>query len=136
MSLVHDLYPHHRPPAGTPTPGRHDPASLVVCLPPAAGRHIVDLVGELVDRLRPHVATPAGLLDAAHFVLWHRLDATEAKLLVLPIPDPDLPELAWCAGGPVGLLDLAATASPVKRALIYQSANATAPSWSLGRWRL
>jgi hypothetical protein len=93
MSLVHDLYPHHRPPAGTPMPGRHDPASLVVCLPPAAGRHIVDLVGELVDRLRPHVATPAGLLDAAHFVLWHRLDATEAKLLVLPTPDPDLPEL-------------------------------------------
>src|SRR5689334_10460349 len=61
MSLVHDLYPHHRPPAGNPVPGRHDPASLVVCLPPAAGRHIVDLVGELVERLRPHVAAPAGL---------------------------------------------------------------------------
>jgi hypothetical protein len=110
MSLVHDLYPHHRPPAGPPQPGRHDPASLVVCLPAIAG-HPLDMVGALIDRLRPHTATPAGLLDAAHFVLWHHLDATEAALLVVPTPDPDLPGLTWCAGGPIGLLDLAATAT-------------------------
>jgi hypothetical protein len=123
MSLVHDLYPHHRPPAGSPLPGRHDLASLVVCLPSTAGRHIVELVGELVDRLRPHVATPAGLLDAAHFVLWHHLDATEAALLVLATPDPDLPELTWCAGGPVGLLDLAATAAHLRNVARHDLAD-------------
>jgi hypothetical protein len=82
---------------------------LVVCLPPAAGRHLLGLVGELADRLRPHVSGVAGLLDTTHFPLWCRPDATEAPLLVLPTPDPDLPALAWCAGGPIGLLDLSVT---------------------------
>jgi hypothetical protein len=117
MSLVRDLYPHHRPPTeALPMEGRHDPASLVVCLPATVGHviGITGLIGELIDRLRPHTVTPAGLLDAAHFVLWHDLDATEAALLVAPTPDPDLPGLTWCAGGPVGLLDLDATATHLR----------------------
>src|SRR6266498_3256370 len=39
---------------------------------------------------------------------------TETRLLVLPAPDADLPEVTWCAGGPIGLLDLAATAAQLR----------------------
>jgi len=42
-------------------------------------------------------------------MLWRRPDPTEARLLVLPAPDPQRPGPIWCAGGPVGLLDLATT---------------------------
>src|SRR6266508_628579 len=107
------------PPTPTPPPGEQcpactDPVCLVVCLPPAAGRHLLELVAELVGRLRPHVSAPAGLLDATHFALWHRPNPTETRLLVLPAPDADLPEVTWCAGGPIGLLDLAATAAQLR----------------------
>ena len=42
-----------------------DPINLVVCLPPAGGRHLLALVGDLVERLRPHVGAAAGLLDTS-----------------------------------------------------------------------
>jgi hypothetical protein len=114
MSLLHGLYPRHRLPTGPLHPGCPDPAYLVVCLPPGAARHLVVLVDELVGRLRPHVSGPSGLLDINHFVLWHRPDATEQSLLVCARPDPQLPALTWCAGGPVGLLDLAGTAGHLR----------------------
>ena len=114
MSLLQTFYPQHLLPTGERCPVCADPIGLVVCLPPAAGRHLLALVGELVDRLRPHVAGPAGLLDTTGFPLWRRPDPTEARLLVLPTPDPDLPELTWCAGGPIGLLDLAATTQTLR----------------------
>jgi hypothetical protein len=110
MTLLHRFYPQHLLPTGERCPVCTDPINLVVCLPPTAGRHLLALAAELVDRLRPHVAAPAGLLDTRHFVLWRRPDPTEARLLVLPAPDPQHPDLTWCAGGPVGLLDLATTA--------------------------
>jgi hypothetical protein len=109
MSLLHTFYPQHLLPSGEQCPVCTDPINLVVCLPRGAGQHLLSLVGDLVDRLRPHVAAPAGLLDTRHFVLWRRPDPTEARLLVLPAPDPQRPGLTWCAGGPVGLLDLATT---------------------------
>src|SRR6266498_3865595 len=110
MSLLHTFYPQHLLPTGEQCPVCADPINLVVCLPPVAGRHLLALAGDLVDRLRLHVAAAAGLLDTRHFMLWRRPDPTEARLLVLPAPDPQHPGLTWCAGGPVGLLDLATTA--------------------------
>lgn len=122
MSLVQELYPRHRRPTEATQPVRHDPVSLVVCIPPAAGRDLLDLVGELVDRLRPHVATAAGLLDTAHFPPWHHRQTIEDQQLVLPTPDPTLPGLTWRAGGPVGLLDLAATAAHLRAVALYDLA--------------
>ena len=109
MSLLNTFYPQHLLPTGEQCPVCVDPINLVVCLPPAGGRHLLALVGDLVERLRPHVGAAAGLLDGRHFMLWRRPDPTEARLLVLPAPDPQRPGPIWCAGGPVGLLDLATT---------------------------
>jgi len=114
MSLLNTFYPQHLLPTGEQCPVCIDPINLVVCLPPAGGRHLLALVGDLVERLRPHVGAAAGLLDGRHFMLWRRPDPTEARLLVLPAPDPQRPDPQrpgpiWCAGGPVGLLDLATT---------------------------
>ena len=114
MSLLQTFYLQHLLPTGERCPVCTDPIRLVVCLPPAGGRHMLFLVGDLVDQLRPHVAGPAGLLDTTGFPLWRRPDPTEARLLVLPATDPDLPELTWCAGGPVGLLDLTTTAQRLR----------------------
>ena len=109
MSLLNTFYPQHLLPTGEQCPVCVDPINLVVCLPPAGGRHLLALVGDLVERLRPHVGAAAGLLDGRHFMLSRRPDPTEARLLVLPTPDPQRPGPIWCAGGPVGLLDLATT---------------------------
>ena len=109
MSLLNTFYPQHLLPTGEQCPVCVDPINLLVCLPPAGGRHLLALVGDLVERLRPHVGAAAGLLDGRHFMLWRRPDPTEARLLVLPAPDPQRPGPIWCAGGPVGLLDLATT---------------------------
>src|SRR5947209_6953065 len=72
MSLVNTFYPQHLLPTGEQCPVCIDPINLVVCLPPAAGRHLLSLVGDLVERLRPHVGAAAGLLDGRHFMLWRR----------------------------------------------------------------
>src|SRR6266498_3875260 len=69
----------------------------------------------LIAALDPHVALPTGVLDGSHFLLWRHPDATESAVLLLPTADPDVPDLAWCAGGPVGLLDLEATAAYLHR---------------------
>jgi len=114
MSLLQKFYPKHRLPSGERCPACADPINLVVCLPPATGASLRRLAGELVDRLRPHICAPVGLLDTTGFVLWHRPDHTEVRLLVLPVPDPQHPALTWCAGGPVGLLDLATTAQQLR----------------------
>src|SRR6266508_4035063 len=98
MSLLHTFYPQHLLPTGEQCPVCADPINLVVCLPPVAGRHLLALAGDLVDRLRLHVAAAAGLLDTRHFMLWRRPDPTEARLLVLPAPDPQHPGPTWCAG--------------------------------------
>ena len=113
MSLVDALYPQHRPPSREAYPAGPQPVTLIVCLPPDVRRHFVLVVADLIERLRPHVALPTGLLGG-HFPLWRQPDATESALLVLAQPMPDTPGMIWCAGGPVGLLDLAGTAARLR----------------------
>lgn len=73
------------------------------------------LTEALITTLDPHVVVPVGALDGSHFLLWRHPDATESAVLLMPTADPDVPNLAWCAGGPVGLLDLEATGEYLHR---------------------
>ncbi|MEV4201072.1 hypothetical protein [Micromonospora globbae] len=115
--LIDTLYPRRCPSTG---PGQTcllcpEPVRLIVCLPAQVAHERHQLAAHLIAALTPHVAAPTGLLDGGHFLLWHRPDDTETPLLLMPTADPDIPDLTWCAGGPVGLLDLQATAAHLRR---------------------
>lgn len=112
VTLVDTLYPRRCPSTGQTCLLCPQPSRLIICLP-ADAAHDPHLTGRLIEALRPHVAVPAGWLDHRYFALWRWPDATEAALLIDANPDPDLP-LIWCAGGPVGLLDLATAAARVR----------------------
>ena len=108
--LIDTLYPRRCPSTGQTCllcPGQ---ATLIACLPPEAAYDRQRLRSALAAALEPHVVIPMGALDGGHFPLWRHPDPVESAVLLLPEPDPDVPDLAWCAGGPVGLLDLHATA--------------------------
>lgn len=111
VTLVDTLYPRRCPSTGQACLLCPQPSRLIVCLP-AEAAHDQHLTRRLIEAVRPHVAGPAGWLDHRYFALRRRPDATEAALLIDAHPHPDLP-LTWCAGGPIGLLDLAATAAHV-----------------------
>ncbi|HLL66474.1 MAG TPA: hypothetical protein VK453_12105 [Micromonosporaceae bacterium] len=112
MTLVDTLYPHRSPSTGQTCLLCPRPSRLVVCLP-ADTAYDGQLSARLSAAIHPHVAVPAGRLDHRHFALWRRPDATEGSLLINPQSDPDV-ALTWCAGGPIGLLDLATTAGHVR----------------------
>jgi hypothetical protein len=113
--LIDTLYPRRCPSTGQTCllcPGQ---ATLIACLLPEAAHDRQQLTQALIAALDPHVATPMGALDSGHFLLWRHPDPVESAVLLLPEPDPDVPDLGWCAGGPVGLLDLQATAGYLHR---------------------
>jgi hypothetical protein len=95
-------------------PGMPEPARLLVCLPTDAADDLHHLVAHLVLALDPHVALPGALLDNGHFLLRSHADPT-GSLILLPTTDPASPSRTWCAGGPVGLLDLDATVQRLRR---------------------
>jgi hypothetical protein len=123
VQLIDTLYPRRCPSTGQTCLLCPDAGSLIVCLPAQAAHDEQDLLEYLTAALRPHVAVPTGALDGGHFVLWHQPDATEAALLLLANTDPQIPELTWCAGGPVGLLDLDATAALLHRVVADELTN-------------
>ena len=113
--LLDTLYPRRCPSTGQTCllcPGQ---ATLIACLPADAAHDRQQLTQALIAALDPHVAVPMGALDGGHFLLWRHPDPVESAVLLLPEPDPDVPDLGWCAGGPVGLLDLQATAQYLHR---------------------
>jgi hypothetical protein len=113
--LIDTLYPRRCPSTGQTCllcPGQ---ATLIACLPANAAHNRRHLTEALIAGLDPHVAVPTAALDGGHFLLWRHPDATESAVLLLPTADPDVPVLAWCAGGPVGLLDLEATGEYLHR---------------------
>jgi hypothetical protein len=64
------------------------------------------VLDQLRHRLRPHPALAVEHLAARHFPLWRRPDPSQARHLVAAVGDR---QHASCAGGPIGLLDLATT---------------------------
>lgn len=85
------------------------PTTLLVCLPPAV--QTVTAIGHEVRARLGGIARAASVvLDGAHFPVWATPNRVEQTLLVGPRPNPDRREPAFCAGGPVGLLDLRTTA--------------------------
>jgi len=113
--LIDTLYPRRCPSTGQICRLCPDQVTLVVCLPAGSSRERQNLRETLAAAVDPHVAVPAGVIDGSHFPLWHNPDAVESTMLLLPNMDPDIPEVVWCAGGPVGLLDLDTTAAYVRR---------------------
>jgi len=109
--LIDTLYPRRCPSTGQTCRLCPDQVTLVVCLPAGTSHERQDLPYALAAAVHTHVAVPAGTLDGSHFPLWHHPDAVESTILLLPGVDPDLPDIVWCAGGPVGLLDLDTTAA-------------------------
>ena len=114
MTLIDTLYPRRCPSTGQTCLLCPEPSRLIVCLP-ADAVHDHQFAARLAAAVRPHIAVAAGWLDDRHFALWRRPEAAEAALLIGPQPDPDLP-LTWCAGGPVGLLDLDTAAAHLRLA--------------------
>ena len=109
--LIDTLYPRRCPSTGQTCllcPGQ---ATLITCLPAEAAHDRQQLTQTLIAVLAPHVAVPIAALDGGHFPLWYHPDLVESTVLLLAEPDPDVPDLGWCAGGPVGLLDLQTTTS-------------------------
>jgi hypothetical protein len=96
-------------------PAMPEPARLLVCLPADAADDLHHLVTHLVLALAPHVAMPGALLDNSHFLLRSHADPAESPIL-LPTTDPASPTRTWCAGGPIGLLDLDATLLRLRQA--------------------
>jgi hypothetical protein len=121
--LTDTLYPRRCPASGQSCLMCPEPTRLLVCLSAAAHDGLDELGLSLATALNPHVVTPTAVLNGAHFPLWHQPDEAEARLLLLATPDPDLPQLTWCAGGPVGLLDLDATAAQVQDDISTELAN-------------
>lgn len=109
MTVVHTFYPHQQLPSGEQPLAGSYPVCLIVCLPPEAGHDPLRLGGELADRLRPHTTACAPRLYTTHYPLRRCPDRTEARLLLALMPDPQPGAPSRCAGGPIGLLDLAAT---------------------------
>jgi hypothetical protein len=116
--MVDLLYPRRRcPSTGATCLLCPDLARLIVCLPGDVAHDQQLLASRLADALRPHISAPTGWLDGDQFMIWHPTDPIEQALLLLAHPDPDLPHLTWCAGGPIGLLDLSATTTQVRLAV-------------------
>jgi hypothetical protein len=112
VTLVDTLYPRRCPSTGQTCLLCPEPSRLMVCLP-AVAAHDHQIIARLCTAIHPHIAVPAGQLERRQFALWHRPDRTETALLLDPQPDPNLP-VTWCAGGPLGLLDLATTAAHLR----------------------
>jgi hypothetical protein len=109
--LLDVLYPSHCPSTGRACLLCPEPSRLLVCLPAdTVTQEYDEFAQRLTTAAAPYVVVGAGALNGGHFPLWHRPDEIEAGLLLLSRSDPDYPHLGWCAGGPVGLLDLATTA--------------------------
>ncbi len=121
--LIDTLYPRRCPTTGRTCLLCPEQARLIVCLPAHVARDQQRLPCDLIAALQPHVAAPTGVLHGGHFPLWHQPDDTETALLLLANADPDVPELTWCAGGPVGLLDLDATAAHLHRVVADDPTN-------------
>jgi hypothetical protein len=83
--------------------------TMLVCLPPDAARTAGTVRRELRARLAGRVHLVGAVLDAAHFPVWRRPDRIERPLLLAGRDVPPGPMLGFCAGGPIGLLDLATT---------------------------
>jgi hypothetical protein len=83
--------------------------TILVCLPPYTNRTNANALAEVRARLVGHTAVRNAVLDAAHFPVWRRPDRLERSLLVGTRDARATPGLAMCAGGPIGLLDLATT---------------------------
>jgi hypothetical protein len=113
VTLVDTLYPRRCPTTGRTCLLCPQPSRLLVCLPADAAHH--QLTARLIATIRPHLTVAAAVLDDHHFALWRQPDPTEAALLIDPQPDPDM-ALTWCAGGPIGLLDLTTTAEYLRLA--------------------
>jgi hypothetical protein len=118
-SVVAGLYPPHRRPSGDQCRHCPDPQKLLVCLPSAG-------LDGVLDRLRPHITATAQLLASGHFPLWRRHDPTEAGRLVDVVSDPGTPPRTRCAGGPIDLLDLAATEAHHRASTTRQAQDLTA----------
>jgi hypothetical protein len=89
----------------------HPTTRLIVCLP-ADTAHEQDLLGvRLAQALSAHIPAPVHWVDCPQFFLLRTPDTTEAAVLLSPVADPDLPKVTWCAGGPIGLLDLTRAAA-------------------------
>ncbi len=127
-TLVTALYPPHRRASGDRCPGCPDPVRLLVCLPPGPYRQPCVVLDELRNRLRPHAADTDIRLVSGHFPLRRRPDPVDAAHPLAAVCDPDLPygASASCAGGPVGLLDLAAANAWYHARAVRQARNWTA----------
>jgi len=109
MSELTALYPPHRRPSGDPRPGCPDPLRLLVCLPPGADWRTSTLLDQLRHRLRAHVAIAVDDLSAQHFPLGRHPNPSQARHLISAVDDAQTGLYVSCAGGPIGLLDLATT---------------------------
>lgn len=112
--LIDTLYPRRCPGTGNTCLLCPDQTTLLACLPPQAAHDEDALHRALVAALAAHVAVPMAALIGGHFPLWRHPDPVESAVLLLPEPDPDTPDLCWCAGGPTGLLELRATAEHLR----------------------
>jgi hypothetical protein len=118
VAMVDLLYPRRRcPGTGDTCLLCPDLTRLVVCLPADVTHDPELLTSRLAAAVGPHIAAPTGWLDSGQFMIWHPTDPTEDALLLLAHPDPELANLTWCAGGPVGLLDLSTTVTHTRLAV-------------------
>lgn len=113
--------------------------TMLVCLPPDATRTARTVRRELRARLTGRVHPVGKVLDAAHFPEWRRPDRVERPLLFDVRDVPLGPPFAFCAGGPIGLLDLATTGQwllPQAIATYAHWAHATAGTPEAQPWWL
>jgi hypothetical protein len=106
VSFIDLLYPHRCRTDASLCPTCPEPVTLIVCLPGELARHPATLLPALAAAVRPHAATAGAILDGGHFPLWYCPNDTEQSLLLLAHPDPVAANLTWCAGGPIGLLEI------------------------------
>lgn len=83
--------------------------TMLVCLPPDATRIANTARRELRARLGGRVHPVGQVLDDAHFPVWRRPNHVELPQLLDLRDLPSGPPFAFCAGGPIGLLDLGTT---------------------------